>query len=129
MAVTDTRTATAERFLDALARRDYEELRNCFAAEATLRAVVPPGLREDDGIDAIVARFQRWTGQIDDYRVAESEAVTFADLIRMRWVVEGTDPDLDGAPSTYEQTAYAEIDENGLITRLRIACSGDRPLA
>jgi hypothetical protein len=38
----------------------------------------------------------------------------------------GDDPALDFQPSTFEQTAYAEIDETGLIAHMRLACSGNR---
>jgi hypothetical protein len=44
------------RFVEALSSRDYEALGACFAADGTLRGVVPPGLREADGREAIVER-------------------------------------------------------------------------
>ena len=128
MATVQADTAVAERFLEALTRRDYAGLGACFAPDGTLRSVVRPGWREDDGPDAISERFRIWTGDIDDYEVVESEAAPFADLLRLRWVVRGVDTSTPGAgPSTFEQSAYAELD-GGLITRMRLACSGDRPL-
>jgi len=39
--------------------------------------------------------------------------------------VKSVDPE-DG-PCAYEQTAYAEV-ADGQIARMRLACSGDRPL-
>ena len=73
-------TATA-RFLDALERRDYDGLAACFTDDATLRAIVPPGLREADGPEAIAAQFRKWTVDYADYRL-ESDAAPFADLVR-----------------------------------------------
>ena len=122
-------TDVGTRFLEALGRRDYDTLGRCFAPEATLRAIVPPGLREDDGRDAIVARFRLWTQDIDDFEVLDAAATPCADLLRLRWALSGFDPSYDGdGRSTFEQTAYAELDE-GLIAAMRLACSGRRPAA
>jgi ketosteroid isomerase-like protein len=118
-----------ERFLAALRRRDYDEMGACFAPDATLRSVVPSGWREDDGPDAIVRRFRLWTEEIDGYDVVDSDAAEFADVLRLRWAVRGIDSSVaEPGPSRFEQTAYAEI-EDGVITRMRLACSGDRLLA
>ena len=54
----ETRTDVGTRFLEALSSRDYDALGACFAADGTLRGIVPPGLREADGREAIVARFR-----------------------------------------------------------------------
>jgi hypothetical protein len=124
---TGTHEEVGARFLDALTRRDYEALGGCFAADARLRAVVPPGWREDDGPRAIVSRFRLWTEDVDDYEVLETEAVPFADVLRLRWAVRGIDTSVPGGgPSTFEQVAYAEISD-GRISHLRLACSGQRP--
>lgn len=125
MSLTETDVDVGTRFLHALACRAYETLGECFAADGTLRGVVPPGLREADGRDAIVERFRIWTEDIEEYELAESEAAPFADMLRLRWVVRGIDPAI--GPNAYEQTAYAEI-ANGEIGHMRLACSGDRPL-
>jgi len=125
MSRTEAGADPGARFLEALARRDYDALAECFAADATLRAIVPPGVREDDGRDAITARFRLWTEDVADYSVVESETAPFADLLRLRWAVKGVDPEL--GLCSFEQTAYAEV-ADGQIARMRLACSGDRPL-
>jgi len=107
------------RFLEALERRDYDALGECFSPGATLRAIVPPGPREDDGRDAIVARFRRWTEDIDDFEVLEASAAPCADVLRLQWAVSGVESGRGGR-TTYEQTAYAELDD-GLITVMRLA--------
>jgi hypothetical protein len=125
MSRTGTRTDVGTRFLEALTSRDYEALGACFTTDGTLRGIVPPGLREADGREAIVARFRIWTGDIDDYEIAESDAARFADVLRLRWVVQGVDPEV--GLNVYEQTAYAEV-RDGEIVHMRLACSGHRPL-
>ena len=120
-------TDVGARFLDALGRRDYDALGRCFTHEATLRSIVPPGLREDDGREAIVRRFRRWTEEIDDYEVLAADATPCADLLRLCWEVGGFNPNFDGdGRSIFEQTAYAELDD-GVIAAMRLACSGLRP--
>ena len=125
MSQTDIGTDVGTRFLEALSARDYDVLGACFAADGTLRGVVPPGLREADGREAIVERFRLWTDDIEEYEIADSEATPFADLLRLRWAVQGVDPEL--GRTVYEQTAYAEV-ADGEIVQMRLACSGHRPL-
>ena len=125
MSQTDTATDVGTRFLEALSSRDYDALGACFAADGTLRGIVPPGLREADGREAIVERFRMWTDDIENFEIADSEAAPFADLLRLRWAVRGVDPEL--GLNAYEQTAYAEI-AGGEIVQMRLACSGHRPL-
>ena len=125
MSQAETATDVGTRFLEALSNRDYEALGTCFAADGTLRGIVPPGLREADGREAIVERFRMWTDDIEEYEIVDSESAPFADLLRLRWAVKGVDPEL--GLNAYEQTAYAEVagDE---IAQMRLACSGHRPL-
>lgn len=125
MSNVDAQKDVGTRFLEALSSRDYDALGACFAVDGALRGIVPPGLREADGREAIVERFRLWTDDIGDYVLAESEAAPFADLLRLRWVVQGVDAELGLV--AYEQTAYAEV-ADGEIARMRLACSGSRPL-
>ncbi len=125
MGQTDLGAEIGTCFLEALTSRDYSALAACFAADATLRAIVPSGTREDDGRETIAARFRMWTEDVEDYEVGETESTPFADLLRLRWSVKGVDPEL--GLNAYEQTAYAEV-ADGAIVRMRLACSGHRPL-
>jgi hypothetical protein len=107
-----------DRFLIALRGRDFDGITACFDAHARLDAVVPPGTREDNGPQEIAARYRRW---LDDgaVTVVEAEATPFADLSRIRYVVEAADG------TAFEQTAYAEIADDRIV-RVRVACSGRR---
>ena len=125
MSQTETRTDLGTRFLDALENRDYDALGTCFAADGKLRGIVPTGLREALGREAIVERFRIWTEDIAEYEIAESDAAPFADLLRLRWAVKGVDPEM--GLNVYEQTAYAQV-VDGEIVRMRLACSGHRPI-
>ena len=113
------------RFLSALGARDYEELGDCFADDGTLRAIVPSGLRDEDGREGVVSRFRLWTGDIADYELLETEVAEFGGLLKLRWVVSGVDPDPALGANVFEQTAYAEV-AHGRIEHMRLACSGHR---
>ncbi len=114
-----------ERFLAAVRARDFDGIAACFAADALLRAVVPPGVREDVGPEAIADRYRRWLGEEGEYAVLDAAAEPFADVTRLRYTVAYADPELGRV--VFEQTAYAEVADEA-ITAMRVACSGDRPL-
>ena len=50
-----------------------------------------------------------------------------ADMIRIQYVVRGIDPEI-GEATLFEPTAHAEV-EDGAISAVRVACSGERPAA
>jgi hypothetical protein len=111
----------ASRFLDALARHDFDGIGDSFAQNGRLRGLVPTALRELEGREAIAERFEMWTG---DGEVVESGYEDFADVVKLRWRVVETDE--EGSPVVFEQTAYAEIGDEG-IAWMNLVCSGQRP--
>jgi|SRR5215471_21125527 len=115
-----TATEVGRRFLDALGRRDFAAVAACFAPDAQLRAVVPPGVREDEGAEAIAARLERWTGETGE--VVDSSLEMVEDILRLMYVIREVPAQ---GPTVFEQTAYAEV-ADGAITKLRVACSGER---
>jgi hypothetical protein len=115
-------SGVATRFLEALARRDFDALGETFAPDARLRGLVPSRLRDEEGRDAIAARFRFWN-EGGDWEVLEYEQAEMTDVVRLRWRISSTDPD-DG-PSIYEQVAYAQVGENG-IEWMNLVCSGHR---
>lgn len=113
----------ASGFLDAFSRRDYDGIAAMFAENGRLRGLVPPGLREADGRDAIAERFRIWNDDLEDWELLESETDGLADIVKLRWRVASTDSEL--GRTVYEQTAYAEIGEGGIVW-MNLVCSGDR---
>ncbi len=118
-------TDVATRLLRAIEARDFDAIAACFSDDALLRAVVPPGVREDVGPRAIADRFRRWLGEDGEHAVLEAEATPFHDLMRLRYVVWHVEDVVTG-PTAFEQTAYAEIVDDTIVA-VRIACSGNRP--
>ena len=50
----------ANSFLEAFSQRDYDRIAATFTEDGRLRGLVPPGLREADGREAIAERFRIW---------------------------------------------------------------------
>jgi len=124
MATTSSTVEVTRRFLDAVAERDYTGMRACLANDARLRALVPTRLREDEGADAVVARFRFWWDDIEDFQLIEASADDVADRTHLRYRIGGRD---EGVESVMEQHAYAKVEE-GRITALDLVCSGWRPV-
>ena len=112
----------ASGFLEALSRRDFDGLAATFKEDGHMRGLVPSALRELEGREAIAERFRIWN-EGEDWELLESETEAFADVVKLRWRVASTDPEL--GRTVYEQTAYAEIDDGG-IAWMNVVCSGDR---
>jgi len=77
-------------------------------------------VREDEGAEAIAARLERWTGETGE--VVDSSLEMVEDILRLMYVIREVPAQ---GPTVFEQTAYAEV-ADGAITKLRVACSGER---
>ena len=124
MSTTEVDIQVGARFLDALTSRDYDALGACFAADGKLRGIVPPGCarprpRGDRGAVPDLDE------DISDYEIAESGCSAVRRSAAAPLGVRGVDPEV--GLNVYEQTAYAEV-VDGEIVRMRLACSGHRPL-
>jgi hypothetical protein len=115
-------SGVASRFLDALAHRDFDDLAATFNEDGRLRGLVPSALREVEGREAVAERFGIWNDQ-EDWELLEAGVEEFADLVRFHWQVASTDSELGRV--VYEQTAYAEIDADGIVW-MNLVCSGER---
>ncbi len=114
-----------DRFIDAVAARDFDAIAGCFADDARLRALLPERLREEDGPQAIAERYRYWLGAQDSFELVDREHDDLLDCERLRYRVRAVDP-TDG-PSLMEQEGYATVDGDR-ITALNLVCSGFRPI-
>jgi hypothetical protein len=114
-------------FLDGLAAQDFARLGGVLAANACLRALLPAGLREWAGADAIAHRFERWFGDTEDFELVEATAGEVGGRLHMNWRLRLRAERLGSGWFTVEQQAYADTDESGRIARLDLLCTGYRP--
>ena len=112
--------ATSHRFLELLAARDFERLMAALASDAHARFLLPHGLEEHDGRDAIVARIRSWFGSASIFDLAASTEDEVGIRHRVSWrfnVVR------DGSRQVIEQLVYLDFGPQG-IQRIDLLCSG-----
>ncbi len=112
--------ATSHKFLELLASRDFERLVASLASDAHARFLLPHGLEEYDGRDAIVARIRSWFGSASVFDLAASTEDQVGMRHRISWrfnVVR------DGSRQVIEQVVYLDLGPQG-IERIDLLCSG-----
>ena len=114
----------AARLIDAIAAQDFAAVGRLLAPDARLRALVPPGVRDDEGREAVVARLTLWFGDTRDLSIVESEAEELAGRIRFRYRLRGRE---EGAWVVQEQSGYVDV-RDGTIVAIDLVCSGSRPV-
>jgi hypothetical protein len=119
--------AAAGSFVEGLAAQDFAELGGALAAGACLRALLPSGLREWAGAEAIAGRFERWFGDTEDFELIEATAGEVGGRLHLHWRLRLRAERLGRGWFTVEQQAYADTDESGRIARLDLLCTGYRP--
>ena len=112
--------ARSHKFLELLAARDFERLVASLASDAHARFLLPHGLEEYDGRDAIVARIRSWFGSASVFELAASTEDEVGMRHRISWrfnVVR------DGSRQVIEQVVYLDLGPHG-IERIDLLCSG-----
>src|SRR5207248_10083294 len=115
--------AATRRFLELLAARDFERLVASLTSDAHARFLLPHGLEEYDGRDAIVARIRSWFGSASVFDLAASTEDEVGMRHRISWrfsVVR------DGSRQVIEQVVYLDLGPHG-IERSDLLCSGFLP--
>jgi TusA-related sulfurtransferase len=112
--------AAARKFLGLLAARDFERLAASLASDAHARFLLPHGLEEYDGQEAIVARIRSWFGSasVFDLMSSTEDEVGLRHRISWRFSVVR-----DGSHQVIEQLVYLDNGPQG-IERIDLLCSG-----
>jgi hypothetical protein len=126
---TDHAAATAAAFLQGLADQDFAQLGGALAADARLRALLPKGLREWTGAEAVAGQFARWFGDTEDFELVEATLGEVGGRLQLRWRLRLRAERLGAGWFTVEQQAYGDAGEGGRIARLDLVCTGYRPEA
>jgi hypothetical protein len=120
------RFATAGMFLEALAVRDFASLTQLCTPDVRLQALVPKGLLEWSGSDEFSAAFERWFGDIQDFQLVDAGIGDVAGTVHMQWRARLTASRIGEGWFAVEQRVYADADDTGRFSRLRLLCSGYR---
>ena len=119
--------ASARSFVEGLAAQDFAQLGDALAADACLRALLPSGLREWTGAEAIANRFAYWFGDTEDFELIEAAVSTVGGRLHLHWRLRLRAERLGSGWFTVEQQTYADTDDSGRIARLDLLCTGYRP--
>ena len=117
----------AERFLDAVSRRDFDELERVFAPNLWFRALLPRRILESNVASEALTAFRGWLEGASGFRVLATnhhasqgrEFVSYRFLLRPDW-----------APKQWhimEQSGYLR-EKEGRVSRLDVVCTGFYPV-
>jgi hypothetical protein len=116
--------AIAGTILGALAAQDFGRLASAFTDDAHLRALLPGGLREWEGVGAIEATFARWFGNTTGFELVAADVDQIGSRLRLRWRVRLQADRLGPGWFLVEQEAYADTDDEDRIHHISLLCSG-----
>ena len=112
---------TSQKFLKLLAARDFERLAATLASDAHARFLLPHGLEEYAGRDAVVGRIKSWFGSasVFDLTSSSAEAVGLRQRLSWRFSVMRD----GGSREVIEQLAFLDLGPHG-IEQIDLLCSG-----
>jgi hypothetical protein len=119
--------ALAGAFLEGLAAQDFTRLGGALAADARLRALLPPGPREWTGAEVIAGQFAHWFGDTASFELTDGTVGEVGGRLHLHWRLRLRAERLGAGWFVVEQQAYADTDEAGRIGRLDLLCTGYRP--
>lgn len=111
---------TPEEFVKLLAARDFDRLAGTLSEDAQGRLLLPYGLEEPDGRDAIVGHFKRWFGSASRFELASSSEEVVGPRHRITWRFK---VEREGRREEIEQLVYVEVGPQG-IRKIDLLCSG-----
>jgi hypothetical protein len=118
------RRECAGAFLGGLAAQDFAQLYGALAAEARLRALLPSGLREWAGAQAIADRFAGWFGETEEFQLVNVAVGEVGGRLHLHWRIRLRAERLGPGWFTVEQQAYADTGQDGHFARLDLLCTG-----
>ena len=118
------KAATGRTLLDAIARRDYDLIRRCFAEQVRFDVLTPHELREHRTAVDAADRYRFWLDRLDGYELLEGDVEEIADRVRIRYRFRGRDPEKGWQLN--EHTGYGTV-ADGHFVALKVTCTGFRP--
>jgi ketosteroid isomerase-like protein len=115
--------SVAERYVDAIARRDHVALRSLLAPDVDFRGMTPARFWEANDPDGVVEALASWfepQDVVEEVLAVDRDTVVDRERVGYRFRVRCPD-----GHYVVEQQAYLTIDD-GRITWMRSVCSGFR---
>jgi hypothetical protein len=115
--------ALASAFVDGVAAASARDIAACFAPDARLRGLIPPGPVERIGALAVGELIASWFADSEPLTLTDSSIDQVGDRLHISYRFEGTEL---GEDFTVQQQVYAEI-VDGRLKDVTLLCSGFRP--
>lgn len=121
--------AAAGLLLEALADQDFPRLGQALTEGARLRALLPGGVREWQGRDAVARQLAAWFADTTAFDLVDATLGEVAGRVHLRWRLRLRADRLGPGSFVVEQQVYADADRDqaGRLDRLDLLCSGYRP--
>ncbi len=114
-----------ERFLRALAARDYPAARSVLADDVRFRMLVPSGLMTDERASNTIGRFMGWFAEADSWDVESSSAEEVAGRVAVTYRIR---LHKSGGWQLIEQHLMLDVNAEGCVIGIDLLCSGFRPI-
>lgn len=124
-----TGLAVARTFLDGLVAQDFTAVRDTLAPPVHLRAMLPAGLREWRGAEAVAGQFEGWFGDTEQFDPVVATVGEVGRRVHLLWRLRLQARRLGPGRFVVEQSAYADVEAGGGIARLDLLCTGYLPEA
>ena len=116
--------ANAGLFIERLTAGDFERLAVAFEPDVTLSALLPKGLREFEGPEAVCGAFTTWFAGFDEYEMVDACVGQVGSRLQMRWRLHVHGGRLGPEDFLVEQHGYADAGPSGRIQHMVLVCSG-----
>ena len=116
--------ANAGLFIERLTAGDFNRLALALEPDVTLSALLPRGLRELEGREAVCGVFTTWFGGLDEYEMLDASVGQVGTRLQLRWRLHVRGGRLGPEDFVVEQHGYADAGPSGRIQHLSIVCSG-----
>jgi hypothetical protein len=116
-------TTVGTRLVDAIAAQDEAAIAACFAPDAALRGLTPPGLRERSGAVEAASLIAGWFADSTELSLVTATTDEVEDRLHISYRFRGVE---EGEPFLVEQHLYCSV-EADRITHADLLCSGFRP--
>lgn len=114
--------SVAQRFVGAIAAQEEAAIAACFNADATLRALVPSGLRERSGSGEAAALIAAWFEDSTELELLDEQSDEVGDRLHISYRFTGIE---DGERYVVEQQVFCTVGDD-MIERADLLCSGFR---
>ena len=116
---------TGRRFVEALARHEFEALRAALSEDVRFRMLLPSGPQHEDGPAATAGRFMGWFGDANPLELQGSAVEWVADRLAISYQFRLREAD---GWKLIEQHLMVDVDDDGRMEAVDLLCSGFRPL-